>query len=131
MPNGFNLSRLFSQWILASQESNSSKQWRSWGGALSVITPPSRKNLPFLKNWKNDLKNDLLWIILEALTNIFNKMDTTFFYSRVKVKMRLNKKENIFIKNDNAKIIHNESFNDKYRSITTQIAIVWFRCVHL
>ena len=36
--------------------------------------------------------NDLLWIILVAPMDIYNKMDTVaFFYSRAKVKMRPNK----------------------------------------
>ena len=40
---------------------------------------------------------DLLSIIWATLTNTKNKMDTTFFYSRAKVKVRQNKKENFIL----------------------------------
>ena len=41
--------------------------------------------------------HDLLSIIWAALMNTKNEMDTPFFYSRAKVKVRQNKKENFIL----------------------------------
>ena len=55
-------------------------------------------------------------------------METKFFSSRVKVKSK-QKRKKIIKYDDNAKIIHNESFKDKIAQSPHKLR--WFRCVHL
>ena len=87
-------------------------QWPDWGGALRVITPPSKKTLPFLKEHKNE-------IIPFALLHLkFCSAIEKCYYLAILLKMSIGA----------AKIIYCELFKDKGYSRLLLWCKLWQFC---